>query len=312
MLWLHAHAPILIVLAIALVSIALLPLARAKVLALRAYRARQSADEKGAAAIAVGASLDALTALAATLVLTTEAEVRDLKDPSKPGSWNPAVDGPRFLRRVVTDLWHLGGDSLTQLRALQKLDIASTTQLLERIAEAQVQKLRAPAPIATTATPAELAGLVAEILRDPTATPLQAPTLAMGAPVFDPSLTQDVTEASRAVQRAVAERPANDPSQRGSISLRALFVLLVFAVALGASLAGCPNWNRPACGHGGQYSCEHDQPQYCAAATGELTPIGDEPCSAQGRVCALDDAGVARCARRPTLADAGLDPDGGQ
>jgi len=180
--WFHAHAPILVVLAIALVSIALLPLARAKVLALRAYRARQSADAKGAAAIAFGASLDALTALAAQLVLSTEAEVRDLKDPSKPGAWNPAVDGPRYLHRVVQDLWHLGGDSLTQLRALQKLNIASTTKLLERIAEAQVQKLRAPTPVTTVATPAELAGLVAEILRDPTATPMRASTLPMGAP----------------------------------------------------------------------------------------------------------------------------------
>lgn len=169
--WLRAHAPVLIVLAILFVSVALLPLARTGVLALRAWRARRSAPDAGAAAIAVGASLDALTALAATLVLSVEGEVRDLKDPTRPGSWDPATDGPRFLRRVVADLWHFGGDSLTQLRALQRLDVPSTTRLLERIAEAQVQKLRAPAPIApiaTTATPAELAGLVAEILRDPT------------------------------------------------------------------------------------------------------------------------------------------------
>ncbi|TAK26699.1 MAG: hypothetical protein EPO40_19460 [Myxococcaceae bacterium] len=280
--WLYSHAPLLIVLAIALVSIALLPLARAKVLALRAYRARQSADAKGAAAIAVGASLDALTALAATLVLSTEAEVRDLKDPSKPGSWNPAVDGPRFLRRVVGDLWHLGGDSLTQLRALQALDVESTTKLLERIAEAQVQKLRAPAPVATTATPAELAGLVAEILRDPT-TPLRASTLPMGA-------------------------PSSDNPQRGSISLRALLALVVIAAALGAALLGCPNWQRPSCPTPGRWSCVADQPHYCAP-TRELTPIGDEPCGLQGRVCALRADGVARCAPR---VDAGLDTDGGR
>ena len=204
-------------------------------------------------------------------------------DPSKPGSWNPATDGPRFLGRVVQDLWHLGGDSLIQLRALQSLNIASTTKLLERIAEAQVQKLRAPAPIATTATPAELAGLVAEILRDPTASPMRANTLPLGV-------------------------PASGNGQRGSISLRALFALLVIAVALGASLAGCPNWNRPACPTPGRWSCVEDWPRYCSP-TRELTPIGDEPCGLQGRVCALRADGVARCAPR---VDAGLDPDGGQ
>jgi len=269
--WIHSHAPLLIVLAIALVSIALLPLARAKVLALRAYRARQSADAKGAAAIAVGASLDALTALAATLVLSTEAEVRDLKDPSKPGAWNPAIDGPRYLRRVVTDLWHLGGDSLTQLRALTALDIESTTKLLERIAEAQVQKLRTPAPVATTATPAELAGLVAEILRDPTTSPMRAATLPLGAP----------------------------SGQRGSVDFGSLLYvawLLAVVFGVGLGLMGCPNWNRPACGARGEYSCVRNQPHYCAAGTGELTPMGDEPCDRTGRVCVIDADGVGSCA----------------
>ena len=78
----------------------------------------------------------------------------------------------------------------------------------------------------------------------------------------------------------------------------------VLPILLAAALAcGCPNWNRPTCGAPGAYSCANDQPHYCAAATGELTPIGDEPCAAQGRVCALNDSGVAYCARR---ADAGV------
>lgn len=147
------------------------PFARAKLLALDAARDRQAADAKGARAIAINATLDAVTALAATLVLSVEGEVRDLKDPSKPqlGTWNPVVDGPRFLHRVVADLWALGGDTLRQLRELKGLDIESTTKLLERIAEAQVQKLRAPQPATKGATPAEVAALVAEILRDPTA-----------------------------------------------------------------------------------------------------------------------------------------------
>lgn len=302
LLWLHAHAPLLIVLAIALVSIALLPLARAKVLALRAYRARQSADAKGAAAIAVGASLDALTALAAQLVLTTEAEVRDLKDPSKPGRWNPAVDGPRFLGRVVQDLWHLGGDSLTQLRALQRLDVTSTTKLLERIAEAQVQKLRAPAPIATTATPAELAGLVAEILRDPTATPLRAATLPLGVP----------------------------GGQRGSVDWRTLLAILTGSLGLLCALTalaiysqGCdptrrfvldhtdgvparvacvPRAQRCSVTDAGLYlpvQCSDDHREWPALP---LRPDGTQRTCAPGEGCAVDDAGIAGCT---AAADAG-------
>lgn len=70
---------------------------------------------------------------------------------------------------------------------------------------------------------------------------------------------------------------------------------LSLILCLACALAGCPNYVRPECPTPGAYSCEGDQPQYCSP-TRERTPIGDEPCSAQGRVCALNDAGVARCA----------------
>lgn len=66
-------------------------------------------------------------------------------------------------------------------------------------------------------------------------------------------------------------------------------------LVLAALLAACPNWNRPECTTPGSYACAGDQPQYCSQS-GELTPIGDEPCAAQGRVCALRADGVARCA----------------
>lgn len=85
---------------------------------------------------------------------------------------------------------------------------------------------------------------------------------------------------------------ARREGERGSVDVRALVALAL----LMALMAACPNWNRAACPVPGAYSCVRDQPHYCARATHELTPIGDEPCSAQGRVCALSDAGVARCA----------------
>ena len=85
--------------------------------------------------------------------------------------------------------------------------------------------------------------------------------------------------------------------QRGSADVRSLAAAAVVALCVGAALGGCPNWQRPACGTPGAYSCAADQPHVCAPTSRELTPIGDESCSRQGRVCALSDAGVARCVR---------------
>jgi len=105
-----------------------------------------------------------------------------------------------------------------------------------------------------------------------------------------------------APMRAVTVRGRPPPApdgQRGSASVRALLALaatLTVALPLGAALTGCPNWQRPVCPAPGVYACVADQPAVCSPS-GEQTPIGDEPCSAQGRVCVLRADGVAYCAR---------------
>jgi hypothetical protein len=75
--------------------------------------------------------------------------------------------------------------------------------------------------------------------------------------------------------------------------------LMTCFIALGvcALVSGCPQWERPRCPTPGVYSCVREHPYYCAPSR-ELTPMGDEPCTAQGRVCALDDAGRASCEPR--------------
>lgn len=73
-------------------------------------------------------------------------------------------------------------------------------------------------------------------------------------------------------------------------ALCGLFLSLAAVVAL----QGCPVWERPACGSPRSYQCVNDQPHVCSPSQ-RLTPIGDEPCSAIGGACALDDAGVAHC-----------------
>jgi hypothetical protein len=95
-----------------------------------------------------------------------------------------------------------------------------------------------------------------------------------------------------------AELPPID-GQRGSVSVRALLAVVVglsVVLPLGVAITGCPNWQRPACTTPGAYSCAGDQPMWCST-TRELTPIGDEPCAAQGRACGLRADGRAGCLR---------------
>jgi len=67
-----------------------------------------------------------------------------------------------------------------------------------------------------------------------------------------------------------------------------------FLTLVGLVLPGCPQWERPRCETTGVYSCVREHPHYCAPSR-ELTPVGDEPCTAQGRVCAIGDDGRAHC-----------------
>lgn len=92
-----------------------------------------------------------------------------------------------------------------------------------------------------------------------------------------------------------APRPPAAPSGRSGEAGRATVATLVLLALVGAlGLAACPRWDRPRCETPGVYSCADDQPHYCAPSR-ELTPIGDEPCARQGRVCALAADGVASC-----------------
>ena len=112
------------------------------------------------------------------------------------------------------------------------------------------------------------------------------------APGFDPGARQTI--ALDVV--AEAQRITRD-GQPGYATVRALLavvVTLAVGVPVGAIVAGCPNWNRPACPTPGVYSCVRNQPHYCGTSR-ELTPMGDEPCDRTGRVCAIDPDGTGTC-----------------
>lgn len=70
--------------------------------------------------------------------------------------------------------------------------------------------------------------------------------------------------------------------------------LVCSLAACAVALAGCPPWDRPACGSPRSFVCVNDQPHVCSPS-GRLTPIGDAPCSSVGAACAITDGGVAHC-----------------
>ena len=167
---------------------------------------------------------------------------------------------------------------------------------------------RSSLPPLGIALPAEKTGALVVSETRPVAHPtpadgvaFDAQRVALGAVTVDPAKGDAPSFDPHARQTVVP--PQRDDGQRGSVDVRGLVTCIVGLILAGALLSGCPNWNRPACTTPGAYSCVSDQPRWCST-TGELTPIGDEPCAAQGRVCALTDAGVARCAR---LSDGGAE-----
>lgn len=122
----------------------------------------------------------------------------------------------------------------------------------------------------------------------------------------------DVLGALRVLRhQVVAGQPRQTPSRdtqpetprarEGHVPVEALawlsgaLTLGALAVGLGAALAGCPVYTRPACGAPGAYSCVGDQPHVCSPS-GALTPVGDLPCARVGATCVMSDAGVALCA----------------
>ena len=101
-----------------------------------------------------------------------------------------------------------------------------------------------------------------------------------------PPAWQDATP-NAAPSASVRETPEERPRPR-------LMLLGVFGVL---GIVACPRLPPVANCAPGAMVCQGDQPRVCSASQ-RWEPAGDRPCSAVGGVCALDDAGVARCVRR--------------
>lgn len=242
--WIQSHAPLIALFAIFGAGLFVIPFARQKTLAMKSFRDAQDS-------VAARAALDVVRASMATLVARSERVVRDLKDPSKAGTWSPAVDGPRFLHAVVDDFWKLGSKSWLRFCALERLDVESATKLLETIAEEQLLLLRDGPPkpsVGAGATPAELAALVAEILRDPTAgLPRRPLAVTLGDEVVLPRETVAPPEpiaparfdATQTLTLDVTDQVREAARRRGEGGNARVVVLLLIVAAIGlAALVG--------------------------------------------------------------------------
>jgi hypothetical protein len=86
-------------------------------------------------------SLKFLTITAGKLVMAAMEEVRNLKDPTKPGTWGPEEAG-RIKARVLSELRSLGGKALEEFKDLNGLSVASVEILLDTLVEEQVEGMR--------------------------------------------------------------------------------------------------------------------------------------------------------------------------
>lgn len=258
--------PFLILLILALAA----PIVREAYRMLRSVRVRLRSR-------AAQAALDALTAIAGTAVAAAAAEVRDLKDPTKPGTWTTAV-AHRILERVIEEVRRLGGDFIAQLRSLGVVSPDAVYDLLERIVEAQVERLRRLEPPAPPA--------------------LSSADLEEPRPTLEPSPLRGST-----IPISVAP-----PAERG-FARPAVLALILF-LALMPLFVGCETVregvmriapgvpSRTDCEAGTQ-RCSADQVPEVCSGSGRWWPALSRRADGSQRVCtggcALTDAGVAVC-----------------
>lgn len=294
--------PLLIALALALAA----PVVREGYRILRATRVRLRSR-------AAKAALDALTVIAGTAVAAAADEVRNLKDPTKPGEWNGVV-ARRIADRVISEVRSLGADLITQLRHLGFIDAAGLSALLESMVEAQVERLR-------RLTPATLPLLTADDLGEkPPALPVEG-AAAPGA-----------LRAST-VTIAVAPPPA-EPSQNQRGFVRPVLLAMILFLAFLPLFLGCEHVRegvmRVADGVPQPSECVPDTqrcngglPEVCSDSNLHFTrwwPSLPRRADGTQRVCStgciVTDAGVAICApvllpANPFTSDASVSAEGG-
>lgn len=304
MSFVHQITPLILPFIILLILALAAPIVREAYRMLRSVRVRLRSR-------AAKAAIDGLTVLAGTAVAAAAEEVRNLKDPTKPGEWNRAT-AARIRDRVIGEVMELGRDLIAQLKLLGVLDAGSVYDLLERMVEAQVERLRHLELPAVSTITAESFFEVAP-----------AEPSAPARPTLEPSHL-------RASTISIAVAPPPSTGERGSVRVGAVAVLLALglgALAVGAVLSGCPQVRegvmRITPGVPEPSVCVPDA-QRCAGAVPEvcsrnqtgttrwwpsLAPRIDGTPRVCAGGCSVSDAGLAGC--DPVLPNNPFTADGG-
>jgi hypothetical protein len=251
-----------------------------------------------------------LAAATATVVGGLANEVRNLKNPGKPGAWTPE-EKARMAQRAVSDVRRIGAHAIGSLQDLHGLSQSSIDALLTSLVESQVEELRRSASESTT-IPLPSAEWLASAL-GPGGHPADTGAPLVGVPCDGAGGCGDCENATCALKPSSETPPAASAG-------RASFGALVFCFAMCASMAACPVVREgvmrvtpgvPEVSHCEAHAtrCNGNVPEVCSASGRwwPATPSG-EPCDG---LCFVSDAGVycapANAPQAPTHGiDAGM------
>lgn len=218
---------------------------------------------------------------------------RALKLAGKPGLFLPTqpADGSAPTASAATI------DVLSSENAALREALAA---LQRRVSESHA--VTAPVPFDPQARQTIVPEVVAEVQR---AAGSAHPAQIFAPAFFDPTARQTI--APEVTAQIADEALPRDPSQRGSVSLRALLAVVVglsVVLPVGVALSGCPRLPEVSGCQPEAQTCIGDRPHVCSASQ-RWHRAGDLSCGAVGGVCTVL-GGRAYCA---PSADAGVGGD---
>lgn len=302
MSFIQQYSALLIMLALFVASLFAVPVLREIYRMLRAWRVRVRSR-------AARAAIDALTIVAAAAVAGAAEEVRNLKDPAKPGTWNRDT-AARILERVVGEVFQVGGAFVKELKALGVVDAESVYSLIEKLVEAQVERLRRLGPVATELRAEDLAELAPTVTTAKPLSPYRGSTLIAQSvpPAPPPAPSADLSRASVAPAPHGGRAGSQGGFARVSIVALVLFIFLVPALLASVgcrpmrelvmrAAPGVPDPEPTPCVEGA-WRCRGEVPEYCSDSH-RFWPSLARNADGSQRVCragcAINDAGVGVC-----------------
>lgn len=241
-----------------------------------------------------------LAATTATVVSGLANEVRNLKNPGKPGTWT-ATDKARMAQRAVSDVKRLGAHAITALQDVHGLSQSSVDTLLASLVESQVEELRRGGAESTTIPLPSAEWLAAAF--GPDGHPADSGAPLVGVPCDSAGGCGDCGGACApkpSPEESAHTQGVIDAAARSASQGRASFGGLVFCFAACVAMAACPLVREGVM----RVTPGVPSPSGCAANTTRCNGNVPESCSASGRWWAVTPSGEG-CVGVCLVSDAG-------